>query len=937
MKNTMLAFCVIITVISAPLWGQANRMNPQINSPSEKLFDYQYITLDNGLQVITLEDFSTPIVAVQVWYEVGSKNEKPDRQGYAHMFEHMMFKGTDRVSESDFFNLLRKIGGTNNAYTSFDQTVYHETLPAEQIELALWLEAERMSFLKIDQQAFDTERNVVEEELRMRENQPYGNVFKKMAAGIFSEHPYRWTPIGNLAHLRATSVADLRQFWMDFYIPNNATLIIVGAIKHQTAQSLAKKYFGWIPAGPEPIQIAIKEPPLEAPKTIVIEDENAPAGQVTLVWRTVPTGSREETVLDFLSEILGGGRSSRIYRALVAETQIAVEAGTGTFNLQQDGMFTAEATLPPAGDNYEQAIDALKSQVETIRREGVTETELEKARNQLLKQVVTANLEIESKAALLGRAAVTMGDIRKVNTMLDEIRSVTSREIQQAAVAYLDMNRVYQFIIKKNQGMRLASKDDETAPVTADPEVQAPAPGRPGVRRPASFPQTAPMAKIDTHGFALKYEEEKLPNGMKIKVVSNHEVPFVSVMLGLTNGAWTESKPATASLAMQMLTKGTQQHSEAQMAQALEQYGISLWGSADMDTAAVGMNSLTEHLNRGMELLAEIVQTPTFDGDEFAKVLKQQITELQIQQEDPKYLADKTFNHVLFDAHPYGRPVKGSPEDLQRLTPEDLRLWWSKFIRPDQATLIFAGDITKKKAVELARQYLGGWKTDRVETGIVLADIPQPRPTAIYLVDRPGSAQAQIQAGHLGLTRRQQPDYFVSLIAGNYFGGSFHSRLNENIRVKRGLSYGAFGGFRPMAMSGTFTISTFTKNAAAAETVRVIIDQVREFETLEPTDEEFYDTRSYYLGSFARQRETPQDVAQDIWLIESQQLGNNYFKKLFKAMDKMTKQDCLELARQIVNPDQLTIVVVGDAAQLQESLSEIAPVQVIRPQAATEL
>ncbi|MHC5190721.1 MAG: M16 family metallopeptidase [Planctomycetota bacterium] len=481
MMNQKLLLRISLLLLTAGLClGLGNKARPQLGSPNEKLFDYQHITLDNGMEVISLEDFSCPIVAVQVWYKVGSKDEKPDRQGYAHMFEHMMFKGTDRIGEKDHFNLIRKVGGTCNAYTSFDQTVYLETLPADQIELALWLEAERMSFLKIDQYAFDTERKVVEEELRMRENQPYGNVFKKMAAELFTEHPYRWTPIGKLAHLRATSVPELRQFWFDNYIPNNATLIIVGAIEHKKAQALADRYFGWIPAGPEPKRITAVEPEPEEPKTVVIDDENAPAGQVVLGWRTVPAGRRDETVLDCLSQILGTGHSSRLYRSLVADTQIAVDAGTWTYNLQQDGIFIVQGTLPPTSEDYDGVMSALIEQIKKIKSDGVTDIELEKARNQMIKYIVTSNLSIESKARLLGSAAVTLGDIEKVNTRMDEIRSVTKEDIQRAANQYLSMDRVHQFTIKKNTGMKNARTDNEDAVVTAEAELEAPAPGRSG-------------------------------------------------------------------------------------------------------------------------------------------------------------------------------------------------------------------------------------------------------------------------------------------------------------------------------------------------------------------------------------------------------------------------------------------------------------------------
>jgi len=928
MKQTALLGILMLTALLSGCFGGPGSETSNQPNADKKLFDYQKITLDNGLEVITLEDFSCPVVAVQVWYHVGSKDEKPDRQGYAHMFEHMMFKGTDRISEKDHFNLLRKVGGTCNAYTSFDQTVYYETLPADQIELALWLEAERMSFLKIDQYAFDTERKVVEEELRMRENQPYGNVFKKMAAEIFTEHPYRWTPIGKLAHLRATSVPDLREFWIENYVPNNATLIIVGAIEHKKAQKLAKQYFGWIHAGSEPKKIAIEEPEPTKPKDIVIDDENAPAGQVVMGWRTVPVGRRDETVLDFLSQILGSGHSSRLYRTLVADTQMAVDASTWTYNLQLDGIFVAEATLPPNSQDYDGAIKALTEQIIKIQTDGISDEELEKARNQLTKQLVTTNLSIESKARMLGAAAVSMGDVSKVNTQMEEIRSVTKEDIQRAANQYLDMNRVFQFTITQNTGMKNARKDNEEAAITAEPELEAPAPGRPGVKRPQSFPATAPIDEKVKASFDLDYEHAKLSNGMTVMVVPNHEVPFVSVKLGLTNGAWTETKPGTAATTLSMLTRGTATHSEAELAAELEQYAISLNASADMDTAAVDMNCTTEQLDRGMRLLAEVVQEPTLPQSEFNKLLQQKITNLNIKEQDPRYLADKYLNEVLFGSHPYARTVDGTVEDLKQLKPADLKLWWKLYAQPDFATLIFAGNLTQQEAVDLAKKYFGQWGSVPMASPQA-SQIPKAKPTAIYLVNRPGSAQAQIKVGQLGITRHQQPDYFISLLAGAYFGGSFNSRLNENIRVKRGLTYGAWGGYRANNMSGTFEVSTFTKNESVPETIKVVLEQIAEFQTIEPTDSELNDTRSFFIGSFAGQRETPQDIARDLWLIESQGLGKDYFKKLFKGLDNATKQDCVKLAEKTLDPDTLSIIVVGDAEQLKESLSEIAPVKVI--------
>ena len=698
-KRVRFSFLVWLGLISFLVTGCEEVIIPVEGSKDartvteERQFDYRETELDNGMKVITLEDFSCPIVAVQVWYHVGSKNEDPKRQGFAHMFEHMMFKGTDHVGEQDHFNFIQLVGGTNNGYTSFDTTVYLQTVPANQIELALWLEAERMSFLKIDQSRFDTERKVVEEELRRGENRPYGTLFKKQFAELFKVHPYQWTPIGKLAHLRAANVAELRDFWTRNYVPNNATVIIVGAVKHLEALKLAEKYFGWIRRCDEPKRVTIREPELKKSRTLIIDDENAPAGMVEVNWRTVPLGHKDETVLDLLSAVLGGGNSSRLYRELVAQKQLAVSAGASTYNMEHDGVFYAQAMHSPDKDPNE-LLEAIRRHVEKVRTEQVSAKELQKARNQMLKMVVTGNLKINSKARMLGTAAVKKGDTSRANTMLEEIRAVTIKDLQRVANQYLTDDKAYTFIVKPNaKGALAGKKDDETTLVTAQREETAPAPGRKGVVRPDSFPEKAPFGKLKAFKFLPEYSSVKLENGLKVIVVPNREVPFVSIKLGFLNGSWTEDKPGTASMAMNMLTKGTAKHSEGELAEELERYAISLRGSAGMDTSHVQANCLTEHVDRAMELLTEVVLEPAFDESEFEKLRKQVITGLSIEEKSPDYLADKELRQRIYGEHPYARTVTGEVSDVMALQVKDLKLWWKKFARPDMATLIFAGDI----------------------------------------------------------------------------------------------------------------------------------------------------------------------------------------------------------------------------------------------------
>lgn len=895
----------------------------------EAMFDYRRIELDNGLDVITLEDFSCPIVAVQVWYHVGSKDEQPDRQGFAHMFEHMMFRGTDRLGPTDHFGFLRKVGGYTNGYTSFDKTVYLETLPAEQLDLALWLEAERMAFLKIDQESFDTERKVVEEERRRMLNRPYGTIFENLFDEIYDVHPYRWTPIGQIPHLRASSVEELRIFWKKYYTPSNATLIIAGAVSHEKAQEAARKYFGWIPKYDVPEKVTIKEPPAKHEREITLKEDNAPAPGVGVVYRTVPLAHKDAVVFDVISEILGGGNSSRLYRELVAEKQLAVMAVTESYNLEQDGVFGAGAGLSPLGAEPNEVLEIIMRHIDRLRSEPVSEKELTKAKNQLLRGIVTDNLKIESKASLLGSAAVVMGDVSKVNEYLDEIESVTADDILRVANEYFAPQRALKVRVERNLlGTVFSKAEEDESPITAEAETKAPAPGRENCVRPDDYPGTAPFTAANVDNVMPEYSEAVLDNGMKVLVVSNHEVPFVSVSLGLLSGAWTETKPGTCSMALQMLTKGTASYTESQLADELETYAIRLSGSGTMDTSTVRMNTLTGNLDRGMRLMGEVVLRPSFPPDELEKLRKQILTGLEVSSATPEYVAEREFRRELYGSHPYSRTATGEIEDVNVLTVDEVEEWWAENARPDSAVLIFAGDIDKERALSLAKETFVGWVANGSRFQKSLPELVQPKRTQIYLVDRPGSIQSQIRVGQLGITRHDN-DYFISRVVSNYFGWSFNSRLNESIRVAKGLTYGVWGGYVADRFAGAFKISTFSKTETTAEAVKAVVEEIERLKSEPPSDKELEESKSYILGSFVKDRETPQQVASDLWLIESQYLGADYLQRLLEGVANTKKGDCLELVNDTIESDKLIVIVVGQADKLREDLEKIAPVAVI--------
>ena len=694
---------------------------------------------------------------------------------------------------------------------------------------------------------------------------------------------------------------------------------------------MARRYFGWIPRYDEPARVTVKEPEPAEKRTVKLEEENAPAPAAGVVYRTVPISDKNSIAIDLLAEILGGGRSSRIYRELVAEKQLAVGAAAETWSLEQDGLFGAGAVMPPFGGDANSILEIIEGHISRLRTEVVSERELIKAKNQMLRGLVTGNLRIESKARMLGSAAVEYGDVSQVNRWLNDIRKVTAADIQRVANEYLAPERALKVKVERNilsatGGLPGIAKEEEGA-ITAEAEKAAPKPGRGGLVRGEDWPKEAPFGKMSATKITPKYSSRRLENGLKVLVVSNYEVPFVSVQLGFLSGAWTESKPGTAAMAMKMLVKGTSKHSEGELADELETYAISLWGAGEMDTSTVNVECLTEYVERAMGLLGEVVLQPNFPEEEFGKLRKQVLTSLAVSSAEPEYMADREFRRRLYGEHPYSRTATGEVEDVNALVIEDLKGWWSKFARPDTAVLIFSGDIEEKEAFELARKTFGNWEVSGEQPDKKMSLPDGAAATHIYIVDRPGSIQSQIRIGQGGITRHDDR-YFVSQIVSNYFGWAFNSRLNESIRVAKGLTYGAWGSYIAKRFAGEFKVGTFSKTESTAEAVRAVLEEIERLKAEGPSEDELESSRSYILGSFVRERETPQQIASDLWLIESQGLGEDYLERLLGGVAKAKRADCESLVRGTIEPGKLVIVVVGEAEKLKEELEKIAPVTI---------
>ncbi len=902
---------------------------------------FEETVLANGLRVISLEDHSAPIVAVQLWYHVGSKDEQPERQGFAHMFEHMMFRGTDRLGPKDHFDHIRRTGGDCNAFTSFDQTVYVQELPADQLELVLWLEAERMSALKIDEGGFATERQVVEEERRLGLNQPYGDVLEKLLAETFTVHPYRWSPIGQIEHLRASTADDIQRFWDTYYVPNNCTLVVVGDVAHGRVRELAQRSFGWIPRCPDPPRVTVVEPEPVALRQIALEPENAPVPIAALSFRAVPEGHPDAVALSLLMDILGGGESSRVYLDLVRRREIAV-AGMGVYlGLEQAGFAAVAGVTMPFGD-LDGVIEALWEQVELVKADGVTVDELAKARKQALRGDVTELLSVASKASVLGQAATLYGDAQEANERIRRMESVTAEELQRVARAYLVRERASEIRIRPSlisaarSLLSMGSKEGDQPPMESSREVEggrrAAASGpKAGARPPAGYPEAPPVAPPRGGDVALPSQSAELDNGLQLVLVENHELPFVSAALNVRAGAVTEDPafPGTASMATGLVTKGTVARDAEQLAAELERNAISLGADASHDSASITVSSLTGDADRALRLLAEVVQAPRFDAGEFRRLRDQITAGMAIAEKTPAVIAERAFDRALWGDHPYGRPAEGTSDDLPKLDAGRVAAWWSDRVRPDTSTLYVSGDLTLEQAVALANRYLGSWEAEGEPLDVPLPDLEPPAGTRITLVDKPGAIQSEIRAGHGGITRRH-PLYAQAAVLSQCFGGAFTSRLNDVLRVQKGLTYGARGGLSSQRYGGEFEVSTFTKTPTTAETVQAVLDEVRRLQSEPPAGEELADAVSYMSGSFAGSLETPQDVAGRLWTLELNELPRDWWSQYLQRVTSTSSSDLQRVANELLDPSRLVIVVVGDASRVKEGLEAIAPVEVVK-------
>jgi len=906
--------------------------------------------LPNGLRVILAQDRSAPVAAVDIWYHVGGANDPEGRSGFAHLFEHMMFEGSANIANGEWDTLLEPIGARNNAYTSDDMTVYWEVAPANELPRILWMEADRMRSLQVTEEAYHNQRDVVIQEYNQRVgNQPYGSanlrLFTQATAGY---PPYARPVIGSVEDLLAAPFADVQAFHDQYYQPNNATLVVVGDIDLEQAKALIQAYFAGIPGGELPTPILEQYLlPAEFPALRTDEVTGCQIGtEETIIDRQIriprvgmtaivpPRGDPDFYALDILSRILSGGDASRLEQNIVQQGKAAAAFVGLDYRLGLTILYAA--ALPNQGVGLDEMTALMLEEFAAVRRDGVTEAELARVKQQVLAGSLTAyRASAFDTAEWLQDAVLTFGSPDSILTELAMYEAVTVEDVQRVAQRYLcDKPMNYQLVLQEGEESR-----DTTTVVTPgagmeQEEMEMPATVEVADAAIAALPEgtvttntvPAPLGPL-TSNFP-PFESFTLDNGLDVIFVPQHEVPKLQLQLvvGGANPAVDAEQQGIADLMADLITQGTVKKSAATIANLIESVGGSISAGAALEYTSVSVDTLTTDTRLAFSLLSEVARYAVFPQGEFDVAQTQTLTFLEQDAVDPSSLANREFGRLLFGNHPYGYVT--TPETVGSLTRNDVRKFHRTFYRPNNALLIVVGDLTAEEARAETERAFGLWQTADVPDFLNYPEAAPADTSAIYLIDRPGSEQATIHVGNIAIDARN-PDRYALEVLNSALGGGSSSRLYRNLREDKGYTYGVYSRFaRPNSPASFRVLGDFNKETAGAAIVEILAE-LRQIRTEPLTEEELADAKGRLIGGFALAMEDPATFADQV---ASRALTGVPIDELNEYLDRLgavTADEALAAAAKYINGDSPLIVVVGDAATLRPQLEEILPVRVV--------
>lgn len=932
MKRIFLAVTAIMAMHAPTAMAQAKLVEKITRTGNDIVIPYEKYMLPNGLTLVVHEDHSDPIVHVDVTYHVGSAREEIGKSGFAHFFEHMMFQGSDHVADEQHFKIITEAGGTLNGSTNRDRTNYFETVPSNQLEKMLWLEADRMGFLldAVTQQKFEVQRATVKNERGQRyDNVPYGLVGEVTAKNLYPYgHPYSWLTIGYVEDLNRVDANDLKNFFMRWYGPNNAVVTVGGDVKTKDVVKLVEKYFGPIPKGPDVADVTMQAPLLTADRYVSMTDNYAKLPMLRVVFPSVPEYDKDEAAMDCLADIIGSGKNSILYQKFV-KAQVAVNANAFHPTSELSGEFVISIT-PYPGKKLADMEKMVRDALAAFEKTGATDEDVERFRNKREAAIINGLESVSGKVSQLAAYQTYTGNPNYLPKDLERYRNVTKEDVM----------RVYNQYIKGKHALILSvlTKGQEDNKVAADnytvstANYQAPDYGYNNLsynkakdnfdrnKIPASGAN--PVVKVPA------FWRKELPGNIKIIGTKTDEVPVVDVVVTFKGGRLSDaanlSKAGLASLFADMMEEDTKNYTAEAFSAALEKLGSTISVSSALDGIQVSMHSLSKNFDKTMDLVQERILHPNFTEEAFARNKKQTIESIKNLLNRPVYVADVVFGKVQYgEGSVLGWPENGTETTIGNIELGDINDYYDRNISKKDAEITVVGDISEEQAVNKL-----SFLTELPGKDIRLPELP-PAPaiakTRIYFVNVPNAAQTEFRIGYVTDMKYDAfGDYFKSSVMNYPLGGAFNSRLNLDLREDKGWTYGARSYFDGDKYTGVYQFSAGIKGNATDSAMADVLKILKEYKEKGMTAEELAFTQKSMGQSDARKYETGFQKAMFLSRIMKYGLPSDFPKTQNEMLGKMSLNDVNALAMKYVPAtDKMNVLLVGDKAKVWDGLQQL--------------
>jgi len=916
-----LAVALLMATLLLPMISRAQggAKLPPINTKTYKL--------KNGMTVVFHSNRSTPIVAVNVWYHVGSKNEDVGKTGFAHLFEHMMFQGSKNYSDG-YLGAMDEVGAQVNGTTNEDRTYYYEVIPSNFLERALYLEADRMGNLlgAMSQEKLDNQRDVVKNERRQRvDNVPYGTSDEHIVELMYPKgHPYSWPVIGSMEDLSAASMGDVEAFFKKYYAPNNATLVLAGDFDEKKARTWIERYFGPIAAGTDKIvRPNAAEPKLDTEIRKTYEDA-VPLPRLYMAWHSGPQYSPDEAALDILASILSQGRGSRLQSSLVYGKELVQNIFANNSTSEIAGLFQITATARP-GKSLDDIEKEINAELDRIKKDAPSKDEMSRAVNGYEARTIFGLQTVLGKGSTIANYEGYLGKPDYFQANLDRYRKVTADDVKRVANQYLGTGRLVMSYVPSKAGSQHNGNAKTNKPTSTNAKTRDKAKL---AQQRAALPKAGPDPK-----FALPpIEKKKLSNGLDVWMVRQTELPIVSMNLTIRSGATLDpnDRSGVSGMTAALLTTGTKTRSANDISNLLQSIGASVNASSNWDSSNVSMQSLTKDLDTALDIYADVIRNPSFSESEFKSIKSRSIIGLSQRRSNATAVNDVVYNKVLYGSQPYGRQLSGDEKSLTAMTRDDLVKFYAANYHPNNATLIVVGDIDSKTLIPKLEKAFGGWE----KGADVKSDAPPAEMMAkpgIYLVDKPGAAQSSVSIGQVGIDRAN-PDYYAIMVMNSILGGG-SARLFMNLREDKGYTYGAYSRFQYRKAAGPFAALAEIQTGSTKESIVEFMKELNGIRGGRPVSaDELENNKQSIIRRYPSQFETVGAISAQLQNLVIFGLPDTYFNDFITNVNKVTADDVNRVANKYLDPSKMAIVIVGDRKTIEPGLKQLGyPLWILDP------